>query len=803
MSQDECEHSYVFDGDLDRRVCELCGNLGEEELRAENFSGGSQFVDGDSQENKNSYLSTKAWAYQAKKIKQQRTQRIENVCELLRLSAHITKTAIALWDKIRHMQNSEVLLSACVYAACRLEKQPITLREVAVASQCDWYLIGRKYKELKKTFQLKLPRVSPVALVDRTFTSFFPEPSPAQVYMRVHAKQLVVFTQKWMLDQGIRAEVICAATLSLALEGNNVASSFSSSSTNGIFAKIEDVLMVCHKHVRMLQNEIEERLKLVCSFINWSKNALTKNRKYLLSLFPSIMKHIGLLTLAWSVSKIPSSTPSASYPVILSAAPSSPFSSSSSSAPFVVSSNTAESCVINALTSLAPSTSTSSVGNECSNTTTNTATNNSTNFSTGIMNTACAASTVHIGRCDPRNSTRYVCHDRESDCKIHDNRNAVISTAVIDAAFTNLISASRNITTTTALTTTAGTSALSLLPFAASTTNAIVASLPSNLSVITARKRRAEQVAAVVARYLQGVRSPTSSCSSLLPIQTHSSTTTSTSVADNDVSIDDIVSSSSSSFSSSFPSLSETVANSPATTAVASSKRTTRVASVVAYLKKESEKNELETTKFYEQYYYDLFCKAGISSDNTTLAITVDNSTIEHHQKNKRSKSSLPACVYPEGQKRGWTQESRSAYILAIINNTTESVTIGRGGASSSRNKNEMLEVEHLIRDLLRVGVKEAQIANGFCTHVRCVGRFFCVDITPQLFASGGLKHIQTWEPVLQKKTNPQSLLLTQQETPVFLSDSDMSSEELASYIRNEDLNDFTKRLKSKYCQRR
>jgi len=170
----ECPHSLVYDDDLDKLVCELCGKLNEDELHGEAF-GGTQRLDANDQFI-SQLTSAKSSEFLAKKRRQGHLQRIVNICNSLQLPSSVVEQAQFLWRKCieSKSRSNEILYGACVYAACRLEKQPVTLRNVAACTDSCHFKIGHRYKQLKSLFQLKVVQVSPLALIDKTFASAFP-----------------------------------------------------------------------------------------------------------------------------------------------------------------------------------------------------------------------------------------------------------------------------------------------------------------------------------------------------------------------------------------------------------------------------------------------------------------------------------------------------------------------------------------------------------------------------------------------------------------------------------------------------
>lgn len=272
----ECPHSLIYDGDLDKFVCELCGKLSEDELHGDAF-GGTQRLD--SEEQFTTQLTNSSELI-AKKRRQGHSKRIAAICDLLQLSLVVTQQAQSFWKRCVSLQSrsSEILFGACVYAACRLHKQPVTLRSVAASIDSCHFKIGRRYKQLKHLFQLSVELVSPIALIEKTFASSFTGEATT-VRARVHAKQLVLFAKDMWLDQGYRAELICAAAIELAFEGNSVPLDLS---------QLANEFSVCTKQMHRMRYFLEDRLRHEASFVEWKNNG----RRQLLSHFPAIMENL-------------------------------------------------------------------------------------------------------------------------------------------------------------------------------------------------------------------------------------------------------------------------------------------------------------------------------------------------------------------------------------------------------------------------------------------------------------------------------------------------------------------------------
>lgn len=273
----ECPHSLIYDGDLDKFVCELCGKLSEDELHGDAF-GGTQRLD--SEEQFTTQLTNSSELI-AKKRRQGHSKRIAAICDLLQLSLVVTQQAQSFWKRCVSLQSrsSEILFGACVYAACRLHKQPVTLRSVAASIDSCHFKIGRRYKQLKHLFQLSVDIVSPIALIEKTFASSFTGTDATTIRARVHAKQLVLFAKDMWLDQGYRAELICAAAIELAFEGNSVPLDLS---------QLVNEFSVCTKQMHRMRYFLEDRLRHETSFVEWKNNG----RRQLLSHFPAIMENL-------------------------------------------------------------------------------------------------------------------------------------------------------------------------------------------------------------------------------------------------------------------------------------------------------------------------------------------------------------------------------------------------------------------------------------------------------------------------------------------------------------------------------
>lgn len=99
------------------------------------------------------------------------------------------------------------------------------------------------------------------------------------VRVRAHAKQLVLFAKDVWLDQGYRAELLCAAAMELAFEGNSAP--FDPS-------QLVSELLVCAKQMNRMRFFLEDRLRSATSFVDWRNNG----RRQLLTHFPAIMDHL-------------------------------------------------------------------------------------------------------------------------------------------------------------------------------------------------------------------------------------------------------------------------------------------------------------------------------------------------------------------------------------------------------------------------------------------------------------------------------------------------------------------------------
>lgn len=79
------------------------------------------------------------------------------------LSKHLISRSRS--EKLSVGRDLEIIVAACIYAACRMRNVPLTLEKIADTSFVSRKLIARTYRLIKRTLELDIPPFKPVIFV--------------------------------------------------------------------------------------------------------------------------------------------------------------------------------------------------------------------------------------------------------------------------------------------------------------------------------------------------------------------------------------------------------------------------------------------------------------------------------------------------------------------------------------------------------------------------------------------------------------------------------------------------------------
>ena len=236
--QCNCGISFIMDSSGGFSYCPQCGLVGED-LQLE---GDFTFTETDSgsfvrngsvvglhQKEPSAYHANSRYRFlpNLAKLESHLLQYTRNLALLLGAGRAYAVQAVALLkqfsaDRLQTGDYGEKMAAACLYAALRMDRRPITLQDVARFSQIDVYAIGKSLTKLLQHTKLSLPPPDPADFLDRGMQALPSLLTQEKLDTQDLAHRLIAFADKMLICTGKNPLSITGAALLVALEAQHL-----------------------------------------------------------------------------------------------------------------------------------------------------------------------------------------------------------------------------------------------------------------------------------------------------------------------------------------------------------------------------------------------------------------------------------------------------------------------------------------------------------------------------------------------------------------------------------------------------